>query len=95
MNANRWSNIDRYLDEHVEAAPSKSAQILPISAPQPYGWCGRLNDRIERWMDRCDWRRFEMRVGTIFGYLLVLVVLYLIGVLVEAWATGAIDQAVR
>jgi hypothetical protein len=53
-------DVDRYLDEHREAAPVQSGKLIPMPARNGYGWCGRLNRRILGWQ-----RRYEQACGRI------------------------------
>lgn len=76
-------NVDQYLEQQLSGeAPT------PRPVPHPYGWCGRLNDRCDRWLDRIDWMRIDIMLGNLAGIGLTGVVIWLGCTLFDAWFQG-------
>jgi hypothetical protein len=92
----RHFNIDRYLEENKDAAPSNATRFAGLQTePTPMirfrGWAIRLNGRIERWMNTLDldyWKRTDCWLGTLSGMFLTGFVLYMAWIVADAWLQG-------
>jgi hypothetical protein len=51
--------------------------------------------RLEVFLDSINWRRFDLQIGNALGVVFIAIVLYLAYVVVDAFATGAFQRAVR
>lgn len=100
---NIWETLhDRYRSMTISDAQHEmhvTVGVRPVEAPKPephpFGRWGRLNDAIERWLDRTDWVRVDIWLGSICGWFLSGAALYFICSVAEAWLSGAIQRIVR
>jgi hypothetical protein len=65
------------------------------SEPRFRDWAVRLNDRIERWMESVDWRKWDIRFEKACSAGLAIIVLYLCIIVADAFVSGAVERLVR
>lgn len=64
-------------------------------APQFRNWAIRVNDWIERRMDKTDWHRVDMVLGAVGGFVLTGAVLYFLFEMADAVVVHAFQNVVR
>ena len=89
----RSFDVDRYLDEQLaaqaEAKRLDGLELVPAAPPLRFRpWAAKLNARIEAWMDRADWPRIDMALGTIGGFAITGVVVWFVWVLFDTLVRG-------
>jgi hypothetical protein len=103
----RSFDVDAYLNQQLalqaeerrlnalEANPlARPSDLTPLSGFR--GWTIRLNERIERWMDRTDFKAIELKVERLFLPLAFTgIALYLLVKVADAVVSGAVAAAVR
>jgi len=73
-----------YREHGLDEEPQKRSPSAQDFRP----WAVRLNDRIERWLDRVDWVAIELRLEKLGGVLLTGVAVYFLFVVLNAWLQG-------
>jgi hypothetical protein len=101
----RSFNVDAYLNQQLalqaeerrlNALESATDPALPIEVSRFRNWAVRLNNRIESWLDRTDFRAIELKVERIFLPLAFTgIALYLLVNVADAFVSGAVAAAVK